>query len=126
MSTNYYAIQNPTEELKTKIKNAVDADDFELVKELIPKKIHIGLSAAGWKFLFNHNEWEFFEKTLDSLQNFLKQCQIVNEYGNEKTFEEFWNLVESKQNEKEQLVWRGTVCGTIEFGYNFSTSTNFC
>ncbi len=97
MGTNYYTIPKADDSLKEKIKVAIDAEDWAKAQSLIPKQIHIGLSAIGWKFLFNHNDWEHFGKNLDSLCDFLKANVIEDEYGVEITFEDFWKLVRAKE-----------------------------
>lgn len=69
MSTNFYARIIPTKERKDKIKEAIDSDDFTLIKDLINNtysrptcydftnngEIHLGKRSSGWKFLWNTN-----------------------------------------------------------------------
>ena len=58
---------------------------------------HIGKSSCGWKFLFRYyNNYN----TIEDVKNFIKLNKIFNEYGEEVTFEEFWENVESRQNDK--------------------------
>ena len=55
MGTNYYGMKIPTEEDKIKMKLAIDKDQWGIVKELLPQRIHLGKSSAGWQFLIFHN-----------------------------------------------------------------------
>lgn len=56
------------------------------------EKVHIGKRSGGWKFLFNHNNWKYYDATRESINEFLMSCDsIVNEYGDELTVEQFWN-----------------------------------
>lgn len=70
--------------------------------------LHIGKSSCGWTFMFrgyrNHYIREGFEVNLDSWQKwqlFLKQpnIQIINEYDEIITYDDFYRLVEDKKNE---------------------------
>ena len=79
MGCNYYAIQKATDDLKKKIIDAVNSNDFVLAKKMIPETIHIGKNSGGWKFCFNHNNWEYFEKSKESLEVFLLACEIYDE-----------------------------------------------
>ena len=72
MGTNYFARIIPTKERKEKIKQALDDNDFDEIKELVNKtysspyydyqtntivggEIHLGKRSGGWKFLWNPN-----------------------------------------------------------------------
>ena len=101
MGTNVYALRKNlyTDELYSMyneaIKNRNDAKLDQINEELIKAKeeneIHIGKRSGGWKFLFDHNNWQYFDYTRESIDKFLKSChKIVNEYGEEMTPEEFW------------------------------------
>ena len=125
MGCNYYAIPKATDDLKKKIIDAVNSNDFVLAKKMIPETIHIGKSSGGWKFCFNHNNWEHFEKSKASLEVFLLACEIYDEYDRQVTNDEFWEMVKAKEEGKGHLIWNGQECGTMEFGLNFSNSTEF-
>lgn len=125
MGCNYYAIPKATDDLKKKIINAVKSNDFLLAKKMIPETIHIGKSSGGWKFCFNHNNWEHFDKSKESLEQFLLACDIHDEYDAPIPNNIFWELVKNKENDKGHLFFNGQVCGTMEFGLNFSNSTHF-
>jgi hypothetical protein len=81
--------------------------------------IHIGKSSVGWKFCFNHNDWEYF-KTVSEMKEFIKSRLIVDEYGTRVSFEDFWKKVTSKQSDKHSHY------NHIIDGYEFSTSATFC
>lgn len=125
MGTNYYAIRKASDDLKAKIILAIKQDDFETAKNLIPEKVHIGKSSAGWQFCFNHNDWKYFKRSLQDLEEFLSSSKITNEYGEDVSSDEFWKMVELKKDGKKHLFWNGRECGTMEFGLNFSNSTSF-
>lgn len=123
MGTNYFAIIKVDDSIKKQIKDAVDSDDFEKASSLIPKRIHIGKGSVGWKFLFNHNDWQYFGKVrngLDCIDSFLSNCKIYDEYCDEITVKQFWDYVNSKQNLKADTEY-----GTIEDGLNYSKYTDF-
>ncbi len=86
---------------------------------------HIGKSSMGWKFLFRYDE-DFIigpESAKWATRNF----KIRNEYGDEVSHEEFWELVEAKQNllshaeeQKEQGLSARHAAETIVIaGYEF-------
>lgn len=120
MGTNYYAIKMVDEETKTEIKNAVDVDDWGRVNAMIPQRIHIGKSAGGWQFLFNHNMWNHFEPTKTSLMLFLSGCKIYDEYDRSVSHVDFWAMIKSKSNAKPELEY-----GNMFDGLCFSNYTEF-
>lgn len=67
------------------------------------KPIHIGKSSKGWQFLFDHNNWEYYEGTKASINAFLqdeilKGGRIIDESLNEITLKELWEIVESHKD----------------------------
>lgn len=101
MGTNVYAV----------IKNVYTDDAFDKISKLAQEHninklheyidslykenenntIHIGKRSCGWKFLFNHNNWKYYDYTKESINKFLKSCFIIkNEYDEKITVEEFW------------------------------------
>lgn len=123
MGTNYYAIPKADDALKAEIKKAIDENDFEKARDLMPVKVHIGKGSIGWQFLFNHNDWKYFGKLrngLDGIDEFLSERKIIDEYGTYIPVEEFWDYVNGKVNYKPDLTY-----GTIEDGLNYSNSTEF-
>jgi hypothetical protein len=97
MGTNYYAIPQATDEdLESYIKLVKERNFNELIK-IIPQKFHIGKSSFGWKFLFNHNNWQYFNKNLKSMKSVLRKSIITDEYGYEVSSEDFWKIVKSQE-----------------------------
>jgi hypothetical protein len=57
-----------------------------------PEEAHIGKNSAGWEFVFQATEkCRCYEDWCDSLQNKI----IVDEYGREVSFEEFYRIVQN-------------------------------
>lgn len=123
MGTNYYLRRNiplPKLERLKKLVNPKDIYSSKLQEALNEfQEIHIGKSSYGWQFLFDHNNWKYYDKTKDSINQFisdelLKGGQFVNEYDEEVTLKDFWDIVESKKDgltlksayEKELEEWR--------------------
>lgn len=117
MGTNYYAVPLVDEGTKEKIKKAIDNDDFGEAMSLMPEKIHIGKSAAGWRFLFNHNDFRYFNADIFA---FLKRAQIYDEYGKHISFEDFCKIVQFKSTQREETNY-----GKMINGINFSNYTEF-
>lgn len=128
MGTNYYARPIPTADDYIRLVGAVyikDADAFEIFEQVsrvirpFQREYHIGKSSVGWRFCFDHGDWEHF-KDIPSMKEWLKGMQIVDEYNVYCTNEEFWNMVESRQDQKHSHY------NDIIDGYDVSTSTDFC
>lgn len=109
MGTNIYAIHKNPEELVdyeellklTKEHNWQKINEWHnCTEEKITKNIiHIGKRSGGWKFIFNHNNWKYYNHTKESITNFLKECyKLENEYGDPLTIEDFWKGVESNKD----------------------------
>ena len=81
MGTNYY----------TKIKECEHCGRFE--------EVHIGKSSFGWKFCFALNDKKYY-KNFKELKEFLKDKVIKDEYNQEISLEQFLDLVEAKQDSK--------------------------
>lgn len=91
MGTNFYLRKKLSDKEKAKLYSYIDNEDWDSLKESIPEKIHIGKRSAGWKFLWNANKFKYFKPNKKSLMEFLKSGQIINEYGEEFTFDQFIN-----------------------------------
>lgn len=91
MGTNFYLRKKLSQEQREKINKALDAEDYDEVRNLLPEDIHIGKRSGGWKFLWDAHFFEHFESTKESLLDWLHSGQIVDEYGEKFTFEQFWN-----------------------------------
>ena len=61
------------------------------------KEIHLGKSAVGWKFLLQANGYQFY-KDWEEMKDWLKGKRIFDEYGKEKTKEEFIEWVENRKS----------------------------
>lgn len=71
MGTNYYARILPSKQRKKELNDAIEANDFHLIKQLtdemygrleksydnklIGGEVHLGKNSCGWKFLWNPN-----------------------------------------------------------------------
>ena len=89
MGTNYYARIIPSKERKAELKQAIDEDKFDTIKELYKKMysksneyekgtiIHLGKRSAGWKFLFNPNYERYYKLTKESLMEFLSRPDVI-------------------------------------------------
>lgn len=120
MGTNYYAIPKATYELKTKIKLAIDNENFTEAKQMIPHEVHLGKLSGGWRFAFDHNNGEHYAQTRASIDVFLDRCTMVDEYQRPISKEEFWEMVDESKNKKADIQY-----GFIADGLNFINSTDF-
>ena len=92
MGTNFYIRKKLNDTEKEMIKKLIDEDKYDEAKELFPKKIHIGKRSCGWKFLWDVHNFNYFDPTPQSLIDFTRDWgQIEDEYGEEFTFDQFWN-----------------------------------
>jgi hypothetical protein len=72
---------------------------FDKLQEYVTEmneEIHIGKRSCGWKFLFNHQNGQYFDpRHQESLKAWLDDphYKIVDEYGDEFTFEKFWQMI---------------------------------
>jgi hypothetical protein len=114
MGTNYYGKIKPSKAQGRMIRTLWDEANVQVsnknVKELeyiveslkVEEKrllIHIGKCSYGWQFLFNHNNWEYYKCTPESIDEFLNSCEyIVDEYGGKIPVPEFWEMVRSHMN----------------------------
>ena len=100
MGTNFYLKRKLSQELKKKLKDLIDNDSYEDAKNLLlyTDKIHIGKRSAGWKFLWNIHNFEFFNPNEESIYKWLKSKDsfIVDEYGRVYDFDEFINNISFK------------------------------
>jgi hypothetical protein len=59
--------------------------------------VHLGKSSGGWRFTFNLNGREHYYD-VPSMKQWLKGKRIFDEYEEEVSHDDFWNLVEAKQS----------------------------
>lgn len=95
MGTNFYLKRRLSQEQKKELKDFIDDDNYKDAKNLLlyTDKIHIGKRSAGWKFLWNVHNFEFFDPDEESIYEWLKSKDsfIVDEYEKVYSFEEFIN-----------------------------------
>lgn len=93
MGTNFYIKKYMTPEQKKEVIEKINNDQYDEVRDIIAEvnDIHIGKRSCGWKFLWDANDFKYFEPTKESLIRWLKSGQIIDEYGQEYNFDEFWN-----------------------------------
>lgn len=65
-------------------------------------EIHLGKSSGGWQFSFQYNGGEYY-KSVPEMKAWLEDKQIWNEYGEEVTREQFWEMVDTKQSNPSNL-----------------------
>lgn len=143
MGLNYYAIRNVDEAEKDTLKTLLDQERFTELKKSIPKaRIHIGKYSNGWEFLFNHNNWLYYD-SYESLDGFIQEHIIMDEYSRVCTSKELWEMVETQKGkltgERYEEQWDEIHPGMSKphymrsgektdeewFGLRFSTSTKF-
>ena len=101
MGTNYYAVKK-----KPSLAN---------------EPLHIGKSSAGWKFSFQGYQDELNIKSIEDWKDFLKNNDVVilNEYDEEVSYDDFFELVEKKQEENNPDDFKYSVNVN---GYRFTFS----
>lgn len=98
MGTNfYYKIpfsKREIQDLKNSITEDPSLENFnELAIAYTDKKIvHLGKRSYGWQFLWNYNNGDYYEASLESIRKFLTNSGgwIENEYHNKFTIDEFF------------------------------------
>lgn len=106
MGTNVYAFKKrPDTDLFDKYKETgIKKFLYQFLdyynKHAEENKVHLGKRSGGWKFLFNHNNWKYYDYTEESIKEFLKSCdRIFDEYDKDYTVEKFWHdFVDSSSN----------------------------
>lgn len=119
MGTNFYLKRKLSEDKKQELINELNQDNYEKCEKILynNRPIHIGKRSYGWKFLWNANDFKYFKPTKDSLLEFLKSGEIVDEYGNKYTFDEFWNI------ELDEFLDKGM---DLEHHYNSDEGKHLC
>ena len=91
MGTNFFLRKKLNQEQKNQVICVVENDQYMDAREMLPENIHIGKRSCGWKFLWDVHFFYNYEPNIESLQNWLKSGIIIDEYGKEFSFDEFWN-----------------------------------
>ena len=112
MGTNFYMKRILTEDDIQKIGELSTQRLFDELQNYVTEmneEIHIGKRSGGWKFLFNHQDGKYFDpRHQESLKAWLDDphYKIVDEYGEEYTFENFWQI--TRDWDARELVWDST------------------
>ena len=149
MSLNYYAKQirvlaeidakeqRVTDELRSLSKNtsientSIELDDviFDYFKNMRDsvENIHIGLYSNEWRFLFNHNDWKYFNSR-DTLIEWLDTVEIQSEYGDVVSTKDFMDMVNSCEDGRQALnyILHNPKAYEHRNGLRFSKVTDFC
>ena len=91
MGTNFYLRRKLSQKEKEIAKQYIDEDKYDEIRKMLPEDIHIGKRSYGWKFLWDAHFFEYFEPTKESLFDWLESGQIIDECGDEFTFDQFIN-----------------------------------
>lgn len=64
---------------------------YDLKEEAQKYKIHLGKYSSGWSFLWDHNDFKYYEPTLASIKKFIidNNAIIVDECGEKFNWEDF-------------------------------------
>lgn len=139
MGTNFYMKRIPTEDDIQKINELTTQRLFNELQNYVTEineEIHIGKRSGGWKFLFNHQDGKYFDPHhQESLKAWLDDphYKIVDEYGEEYTFEEFWQMTREwdanprnnwdstayAKYEREQNHWCISTCSASDAEHTF-------
>lgn len=135
MGTNYYGRKIPTAKDKQLMKELIEQEKWDELQNSIPVDVHIGKQSSGWKFIFNHNDWKYFDDESElSLVSFLNTVIITDEYGVEISAYDFWDIVSINADGMDFDMYyqkyptHRTFSEKLDqynFGLLFSTSTNF-
>ena len=91
MGTNFYMKQYLTPEQKQEVVKLINEDKYYEAREILEcaKDIHIGKRSSGWKFLWDVHDFRYYKPTKEALMEWLKSGDIIDEYGEHFTFEQF-------------------------------------
>lgn len=113
MGTNYYWRPLMTEEEREKILEKVKSSKtIQEIKDFIyydllndeEGEVHIGKSSGGWQFLFylgirKHIRGQSLKK--EDIDAWLNSGIIFDEYGDEISVDDFWDLIDRKKNDMD-------------------------
>lgn len=111
-----FAFKKMNELEKAELIRAINADDYQTVKILRPRKIHIGIFRSGFKFSFNCKKlcWGVGEKsTMDGIKSVLDNYAIYDDEGDQHTADVFWAKVQEAQTKMTPFF------GKVIDGYHF-------
>ena len=123
MGTNFYARHIPTEQEYEAMQQKIVERNLDELQKLLDEaktQYHIGKRSGGWQFLFAPhiklrvgfgNSGQVvspWENTLESIKEYLNRpdVEIVNEYGEVFTPEQFWNeeVGDALYNDPERYI----------------------
>lgn len=107
MGTNFYAIDRSRQ--CRECKRGVE-------------QIHLGKSSYGWQFSFQLNDGKFYHD-VPTMREWLKGQEILDEYDKEITYEDFWNMVDAKQEQfpgQNHAALYPSNCDFVIGGYSFT------
>ena len=110
MGTNFYCKRPISKENRKKIveqrnhlikevengSNNINLQDIflayrENIDTLLPEQIHLGKRSYGWQFLWDYHDAKYFDANLNSIEIFLEDKIIYNEYGEVFSLDAFLN-----------------------------------
>ena len=92
MGTNFYLKKKLSSNLKEQVKEFLDNDDYESIKDILDsvEPNNIRKRSYGWKFLWDVNNFNYYKPVEKEVYEWLKNSgEIVDEYGNKYDFEDF-------------------------------------
>ena len=103
MGTNYYIVRKVDDESISRLNESLQDGKIYQSEEILDEIksdmiVHIGKSSYGWEFLFNYNDFKYYQPTRESLSEFIEKNKdnFYNEYNEKVDVNEFWKLVDSK------------------------------
>lgn len=114
MGCNYYKVisSSSRSDLKEVIKESIENNNYYINEDgyivlqdvdIRPSRVHIGKSSAGWKFSIDFNNWKYFNKSEQSITDWINDTSdgshIEDEYGNIISPEELLRLIDQSYTE---------------------------
>lgn len=113
MSTNYYIKYKISSDEKEKFHKLIDDENiddliYELRKCESSHNIHVGKYVHGWQFLFDSNNFIYFDANEESVISWLKDNEefLYDEYGRHITFDDFMKMVKSQENGLDYMEYQ--------------------
>ena len=84
---------------------------------------HVGLSAAGWTFLFRGSRYRSVREWRDRLDNLSPGEGMYDEYGRAVSLQAFWSLILvkvtiMKQHRLDDRIWEDAGCEFAEHEFS--------
>ena len=119
MSTTFYIIDKEKEQrFLNQVIEAATAGKTDTVVNIVSGRdfeVEIGIRSCGWQFLWHAQNLKYFDDK-ESLFEWLKTGQIIDEYGQKYTFEEFMEGIEHCIYKGYNLEeWHATHPGMIRY-----------